>query len=179
MGTLYSIVYEKIFGVQELNCIMLGLDYSSLDEIFNQIMFNGKLLYLPFDNKFIEYKQLKINYFGLNLFRNPDNILKYYFKNAYGLIFVIDSSDINQIDKSIIEFNKLLKNELLQDSIFLIFADNQDHPKAIDIKELSKKMKLDQIADKEIKIFGIKSEKSFGLREGLDWLEESIVKKFK
>lgn len=181
MGTIYSSAYKKIFGSQDYHCLMLGKQNAGKDEIYRKVTFNNKNYITSISVPIIQYKHLFIYYFDITSeYKNSNfyKLLEHYFKNCLGLIFVIDSSDFAQIDESIAEFNNLLNEEELRDSIFAVFANKQDLPNSIDPSDLSNRMKLNEISDKEIKIFGTSAKTGEWLFESLDWIEENIIKKF-
>ena len=53
-----------------------------------------------------------------------------------GVIFVIDSTDIDCLEESKNEFYKILKNEELKNSIVLIYANKQDIPNSKNVADL-------------------------------------------
>ena len=62
-----------------------------------------------------------IIYFTIDRQRRFYNLISHYYKGSLGLIFVIDSSNEDSNDRSVIAIYKLLKEEdSLRDSIFLI-----------------------------------------------------------
>ena len=51
---------------------------------------------------------------------------RYYFYDTDAIIFVVDSNDNDRIEEACEELHKLLSDELLRDSILLVFANKQD-----------------------------------------------------
>ena len=66
---------------------------------------------------------------------------KHYYNNTEGLIFVVDSSDRNRIDKAREELFKMLEEEDLKDVVLLVFANKLDLG-VMDVKEVTEKMDL-------------------------------------
>lgn len=62
-----------------------------------------------------------------------------------GIIFVIDSSDRERTDRVRDELHGMLNDENLQTKPFLILANKQDLPSAMDIDELRDKLNLDKL----------------------------------
>ena len=119
------------------------------------------------------YKWLMIIYFTINRQRRFYNLISHYYKGSLGLIFVIDSSNEDSNDRSVIAIYKLLKEEdSLRDSIFLILkkCDWKFWQDLIIIQIL---LQIENWKFSEQVILT-----GEGLFEALDWLEESITKKF-
>ncbi len=64
------------------------------------------------------------------------NVWKYYYSTIEGVVFVIDSSNVDRINEAKDELNKLLANEEARQVPCLIFANKQDLPSAIKKDEL-------------------------------------------
>ena len=100
---------------------------------------------------------------------------KHYFQNTDGLIYVIDSTDIDRIDESSEELIKLLKEEELKDCPILIFANKQDLNGALSPKEISDKFEMGNYFGRKWLLQGASSTTGQGLKEGLDWLIENLI----
>lgn len=177
---LINNTYEILFGSHEFHCLMLGLWDVDLNTICYQIIHHEANNIIPtLSTPIFHYKSLMIIYFTIDRQRRSYNLIRHYYKGSLGLIFVINSSNEDSIDRSVIEIYKLLKEEdALRDSIFLILANKQDLPNAMKPEEISKRYELEKNTNRELKVFGTSDITGEGLFEALDWLEESITKKF-
>ena len=72
---------------------------------------------------------------------------KHYYQNAEGLIFVVDSSDRNRIDKAREELKKMLSEEDLKDVVLLVLANKQDIA-VMDVKEVIERLDLASIKNR-------------------------------
>ena len=72
---------------------------------------------------------------------------KHYYQNAEGLIFVVDSSDRNRVDKAREELKKMLAEEDLKEVVLLVLANKQDIA-VMDVKEVIEKLDLASIKNR-------------------------------
>ena len=73
---------------------------------------------------------------------------RHYFQNADALMFVIDSNDRDRIEEVHDELWRFLGEDELRDSVILIMANKQDLPNAMSVSELTEKLELNKIRDK-------------------------------
>lgn len=67
-----------------------------------------------------------------------------------GLVFVIDSSDRDRLDEARTELARIIQDREMKDALLLVFANKQDIPGAMRPDELSRRLKLDEIAKNHI-----------------------------
>lgn len=110
---------------------------------------------------------------------------RHYYQSTNGMIFVIDSNDHDRLApednvygwsgaKS--ELLRILTEEELQDIPLLIMANKQDLPNALSVEEITRRLGLDKLTDREWMIQGCCATSGDGLYEGLDWLAEQVRK---
>ena len=102
----------------------LGWEYSSYT----------KLLYTA-----AAYTLFKISLFTFILYSYH---FKCYFQNTDGLIFVVDSNDRERIAEARDELNRMLAEDELRDAVVLVFANKQDLPQAMNPAEITDKLGL-------------------------------------
>lgn len=68
----------------------------------------------------------------------------------------------------------MLREEELQESALLVFANKQDQPGAMTAAEVSKSLNLTELKDRSWSIVASSAIKGEGLTEGLDWLIDVI-----
>jgi ADP-ribosylation factor protein 1 len=65
------------------------------------------------------------------------------FRDARGIIFVVDSTDRDRLDEARDELQRVLTDDDLQyDPLLLIFANKQDLPNVMDTAEITNKLGL-------------------------------------
>lgn len=168
------------FAKTKMRCIMLGLDAAGKTSIIYKLQPKGPISTFPMEcfhvEKF-EYKRIVIDVWDVGGQDCNRAHLCNFFVNTQGLIFVVDSDDIFRIEDAREELHKLFKEEDLRDAVLLIYANKQDLPRAIKLKELEKRLGLNEISNHEWKIQGSCARTGEGIIEGLNWLEEQINKK--
>ena len=124
---------------------------------------------------------------------------RHYFQNTQGLIFVIDSNDRDRIQEAQEELNRMLNEDELRDAVLLVFANKQDLPnvrlslsnethlidtnfdffclKAMDAAEITSKLGLQQLRNRDWYIQATCATSGNGLYEGLDWLSAKVAAK--
>ena len=74
---------------------------------------------------------------------------RYYFQNTQAVIFVVDCNDHERLEtEAKEELWHLLEADELKDAIFLIYANKQDMPGAVNANQLAGKLGLDQARNK-------------------------------
>ena len=104
-------------------------------------------------------------------------LLRRYYQNTQALIFVVDSNDRDRITEAKDELMKMLDEDLLKDSVLLVFANKQDLPKAMSAAELTEKLGLHSLRQRQWEIQATCATTGDGLYEGLDWLTNIISKR--
>jgi len=74
------------------------------------------------------------------------------------------------------ELEHLMAEDELRNAVLLIFANKQDIPGALKVDEISKRLELNKIRNKEWFIQGCCATDGTGLYEGLDWLSKTLGK---
>jgi len=94
--------------------------------------------------------------------------------DAQGLIFVVDSNDKERISEARDELHKLLKNSELSNVKLMVFANKQDMAKVLTSKEVTDRLHLSQLKQREWHVQACSATTGEGLREGLDWLAAAL-----
>lgn len=104
------------------------------------------------------------------------NLWEHYYREANGLIFVVDSSDELRMVVAKDELDMLMKHEDIAKRRFpmLFFANKMDCPSAMSSVRVSQLLRLDQVKDNPWHICGSNALTGEGLQEGVDWLTEQI-----
>ncbi len=95
------------------------------------------------------------------------------------MIFVVDSNDRDRAGQAKDELQKMLAEEELRDACLLVFANKQDLPNAMSTAEVTEKLGLQSMRQREWYIQGSCATTGEGLYEGLDWLAAACKKQKK
>lgn len=99
-----------------------------------------------------------------------------YFREAHGIIWVVDSSDRDRLQESAQAFDSVINHELLENLPLLFVINKQDKPNAIKPKEVMDAFKknLDNLGDRRLLPLPVSALKGSGLTESIDWIAEQV-----
>lgn len=170
---------------------MLGLSGAGKTQIAHKICKLKRKDHLPtnlgcnFYEVTIKNTIVKINELGGDA--NIREIWYHYFLEAYGVIFVIDCSNLQNIDEAKIILHNLFIHPYLEGKCFLIIGNKQDLPNAIDYVDLCYFLNLEVVVNEthnpcRLDVTGLwKPEQIFdsNLDKSILWLIQSIKKRMK
>uniref|UniRef100_A0A336LLW7 CSON010516 protein n=1 Tax=Culicoides sonorensis TaxID=179676 RepID=A0A336LLW7_CULSO len=172
-----------------LPVLLLGMENAGKTEIAHKICKIKRTDYLPTHGcKVYDLPIGKWNIALTELGGGPNirGIWKYYLLEAYGVIYVIDSSDISRLEESKQILSELLSNPHLEGKPFLILGNKQDLPSALDYLDIFYFFGLEQLANSSqspcmLEVTGNFSNVN-GFSEldiGLEWLTNAILHRLK
>ena len=99
------------------------------------------------------------------------------FQNTQGIIFVVDSNDRDRISEAREELQRMLNEDELRDALLLVFANKQDLPNAMNAAEITDKLGLHALRQRQWYIQATCATSGDGLYEGLEWLSNNLKRK--
>ena len=102
---------------------------------------------------------------------------KHYYEKTDGLIYVVDSADINRIEESAEILKEIMKDENLKNCPILIMANKQDLKEALSPVEITEKLGMNNIEGREWSVNGCSANTGKGIKESFDWLNLAMNKK--
>ena len=99
------------------------------------------------------------------------------FQNTQGIIFVVDSNDRDRVGEARDELQRMLNEDELRDALLLVFANKQDLPNAMNAAEITDKLGLQALRQRNWYIQATCATTGEGLYEGLEWLSTNLRKK--
>ena len=181
MGLFFSDLYKRWFGNRETRVVMLGLDAAGKTTVLYNLKLKETVSTVPtvgFNVETIQYKGFNMNVWDVGGQTRMRDLWKHYIINTQGVIFVVDSNDVDRIEEARTELFRMLEEDELRDAILLVYANKQDLPNAVRPSELADRLKLHDIKDRPWHCIGAIATKGDGLYEGLDWLGEKINERF-
>jgi len=97
-----------------------------------------------------------------------------YGKNSNVIIYVIDSSDHESIQACNDQIESLLENDEIRHIPIIIIANKQDLPEAMKASEISEKMRLQQVDDRQIQLFCASARTKFKIDEIIEWMVDNL-----
>jgi len=183
MGGLFSKMGKK----KELRILMVGLDAAGKTTILYKLKLGEVVTTIPtigFNVETVEYKSCRFTVWDVGGQDKIRPLWRHYYQNAQGLIFVVDSNDRDRIDSSKDyehsakeELHRLLAEEELKDAALLVFANKQDLPKAMKVQEVTERLGLQKLRNRQWYIQGSCGNSGDGLYEGLDWIANILAKR--
>jgi len=93
------------------------------------------------------------------------------------VIFVVDSNDRERIGEASEELQKMLREDELREAAVLVLANKQDLPNAMKVQEVTERLGLNKLRNRQWYIQGASAPTGDGLYEGLDWLSNTLSKR--
>ncbi len=181
MGVVLSSLWSSLFGTSEVRVLILGLDSAGKSTVLYKLHSPDAVVHtvptIGFNVETLHYQNLKFQVWDLGGQTNIRTYWKCYYPNTNGIIFVVDSTDVERLEIAKKELFALLAEEELKDAVLLVFANKQDLQGALSEADISDAMGLSGIKDHSWFICKTCATKGQGLKEGLDWLAQQIKQK--
>merc|ERR1712170_143725 len=180
MGLTFSSLFKQLFGMKEMQILILGLDAAEKTTILYKLKLGEVVTTVPtigFNVETVEYKNINFTVWDVGGQDKIRPLWRHYFQNTQGLIFVIDSNDRERIAEANEELKKMLSEDELRDAALLVFANKQDLPNAMSVAEITDKLGLHSLRNRKWYIQSTCATSGEGLYEGLDWLSNALKEK--
>ncbi|XP_074560717.1 ADP-ribosylation factor-like isoform X1 [Curcuma longa] len=197
MGQAFRKLFDRFFGLVEMRVAMLGLDAAGKTTILYKLHIGEVLSTVPtigFNVEKVQYKnvvftvwdvggQEKLRPLWRHYFSNTDALLRMEIHSNFGTtdcnmsshwIYVVDSLDRERIGKAREEFQTIIRDPFMLNSVILVFANKQDLKGAMTPMEVSEGLGLYDLRHRTWHIQGTCALAGDGLYEGLDWLVTAL-----
>ena len=163
-----------------MRILMVGLDAAGKTTILYKLKLGEVVTTIPtigFNVETVEYKNISFTVWDVGGQDKIRPLWRHYFQNTQGLIFVVDTNDRERIEEGAEELNKMLAEDELRDAALLVFGNKQDLPNAMSVAEVTDKLGLHTMRNRQWYIQGCCATSGDGLYEGLDWLSSTLSKR--
>jgi len=177
MGLAISSLFGRLFGKRAIRILMVGLDAAGKTTILYKLKLGEIVTTIPtigFNVETVEYKNISFTVWDVGGQDKIRPLWRYYFQNTQGLIFVVDSNDRERVNEAREELMRMLAEDELRDAVLLIFANKQDLPNAMNASEVTDKLGLHTLRNRNWYIQSTCATSGDGLYEGLDWLSNQL-----
>jgi len=177
MGLSIGKLFDSLFGKKEMRILMVGLDAAGKTTVLYKLKLGEIVTTIPtigFNVETVEYKNISFTVWDVGGQDKIRPLWRHYFQNTQGLIFVVDSNDTDRIGEARDELARMLSEDELRDAVLLVFANKQDLPNALKPSELTEKLGLQNMRNRNWYIQATCATNGEGLYEGLDWLSNSL-----
>ena len=183
----FSKIWSRMFSKADMRILMVGLDAAGKTTILYKVKLGEVVTTIPtigFNVETVEYKNISFTVWDVGGQDKIRPLWRHYYQNTQGVIFVVDSNDRERIDdgsgydhSAKDELNRMLAEDELRDAVLLVFANKQDLPNAMKVQEVTERLGLNKLRNRQWYIQGASAPTGDGLYEGLDWLSATLSKK--
>eukprot|EP01027_Heterolobosea_sp_BB2_P025628 GEZU01039332.1.p1 GENE.GEZU01039332.1~~GEZU01039332.1.p1 ORF type:complete len:182 (-),score=64.14 GEZU01039332.1:137-682(-) len=180
MGAAFAKLFKNLFGKKEVRILMVGLDAAGKTTILYKLKLGEIVTTIPtigFNVETVEYKNISFTVWDVGGQDKIRPLWRHYYQNTQGIIFVVDSNDRERIGEARDELHRMLSEDELRDAILLVFANKQDLPNAMNAAEITDKLGLHSLRQRNWFIQSTIATSGDGLYEGLDWLSSNLANK--
>ena len=177
MGNSIVRVLKRYFGKQECRVLMVGLDAAGKTTILYHFKLDELVTTIPtvgFNVETLEHKNVTFTVWDIGGQDKIRALWRLYYQETDGIIFVVDSSDRERVQEAKIELFRLLKEDELRNCIILVYANKQDLPDVMTTTELTEKLGLLTLRNRNWFIQSSSAVSGIGLLDGLEWLGNQI-----
>merc|ERR1712232_1345388 len=179
-GLAFTKLWQRMLGSKEMRILMVGLDAAGKTTILYKLKLGEVVTTIPtigFNVETVEYKSISFTVWDVGGQDKIRPLWHHYYQGTQGLIFVIDSNDRDRIEDARAELNKMLNEDEMRDAVLLVFANKQDLPNAMPAAEITEKLGLHNMRNRQWFIQSACATTGDGLYEGLDWLSRTLGSK--
>merc|ERR1712149_128750 len=151
MGNVFGGLFRNLFGKKDCRILMVGLDAAGKTTILYKLKLGEIVTTIPtigFNVETVEYKNISFTVWDVGGQDKIRPLWRHYFQNTEGLIFVVDSNDRERIAEARDELNRMLAEDELREAVVLVFANKQDLPNAMNAAEITDKLGLHSLRNR-------------------------------
>ncbi|XP_018862300.1 ADP-ribosylation factor-like protein 13B isoform X5 [Parus major] len=188
-GQLLQLV-KTVEGTCQVTLIMVGLDNAGKTATVRGIQGESPEDVAPtvgFSKIDLKQGRFEVTIFDLGGGKRIRNIWKNYYAESYGVIFVVDSSDIERMEETKQVMIEVLKSPKIAGKPVLVLANKQDREGALSEADIIESLSLERLVNEHkclcqiepcsaVMGCGKKIDKS--IKKGLFWLLHIIAKDF-
>merc|ERR1719253_1020872 len=164
----------------EMRILMVGLDAAGKTTILYKLKLGEVVTTIPtigFNVEKVEYKNINFTVWDIGGQDKIRKLWRYYYEGTQGLVFVVDSNDRDRIEDAREELTAMLNQDEMRDAAVLVFANKQDLPNSMSTAEVSEKLGLHTVRNRQWFIQSTCATTGDGLYEGLDWMSRALSSK--
>lgn len=182
MGLFMSKIWKRLKGSEDRRILMNGLDAAGKTTILYALKLGEVVTTIPtigFNVETVQYKFLSFTVWDVGGRDKMRPLWRHYYQGTDALIFVVDSNDRDRIEYACEELDKVMHEDEMSECVLLVFANKQDLPGAMTAAEVTEKLGLHKLRNRQWFIQSACAKTGDGLYEGLDWLSRTLSAKRK
>ncbi|KAF0902466.1 hypothetical protein E2562_016290 [Oryza meyeriana var. granulata] len=165
------------FCTKEMKVVMLGLDAAGKTTILYRLHIGEVLSSIPtigFNVEKVEYKNVAFTVWDVGGQDKLRPLWRQYLSNADALIYVVDSMDRERMGVAKEEFQAIISDPLMLNSVILVLASKQDLKGAMRPSEVCERLGVYELKNRRWHAQGACALTGDGLRGGLDWMASTL-----
>merc|ERR1712028_140248 len=177
---IFGKVFAGLVGKKDCRILMVGLDAAGKTTILYKLKLGEVVTTIPtigFNVETVEYKNIAFTVWDVGGQDKIRPLWRHYYQNTQGVIFVVDSNDRDRVNEARDELHRMLGEDELREALLLVFANKQDLPNAMNCAEITDKLGLASLRQRNWYIQSTCATTGDGLYEGLDWLSANLSNK--
>ena len=178
MGSFFTKVFDRLSGkLGDSRILMLGLDGAGKTTILFNMKLGEVVNTVPtigFNMETVQYKNIEFSVWDVGGQERLRMLWHHYYEGTQGLIFAVDSSDVDRIDEAAETLRGLLSCEEMKGAPLLVYANKQDLPNALSVPQLTDRLGLACTKGRPWYVQGCVANRGDGLLDGLDWLCKNV-----
>eukprot|EP00824_Muranothrix_gubernata_P016819 TRINITY_DN345_c0_g1_i1.p1 TRINITY_DN345_c0_g1~~TRINITY_DN345_c0_g1_i1.p1 ORF type:complete len:181 (+),score=44.85 TRINITY_DN345_c0_g1_i1:139-681(+) len=177
MGLSLSRLFARLFSKKDLRILMVGLDSAGKTTILYKLKLGTTIQSIPtlgFNVETINIKNVKFNVWDVGGQDRMRPLWRHYFTGTQGLVFVVDSSDGQRMEEAKEEFHNIVSDREMMEVPVLVFGNKKDVEGALDEEQVTDRLALHKLRDRDWHIVLSCALTGEGLKEGLTWLGSRI-----
>jgi len=154
--------------------LILGLDGSGKTTLMYQLKLGQVVSTVPtigYNYDVVSYHNMVMHVWDVGGNERLRELWHHHYAKATGVIYVIDSTDIDRLDESLHQLELIIQVPKIATIPLLILANKQDSTNALSVEELTNRIKKANIhLTPKSKVLGISATTKDGVNEGIEWL---------
>jgi len=159
---------------------MLGLDAAGKTTVLFKLKLGEVVTTIPTigcNVETVDYKNLSFKVWDIGGQDRIRKLWRHYYRGTEGSIFVTDSNDRDRIAVTREELTQILFEDEMRDAVLLVLANKQDLPNAMTAAEVTEKLGLNNLRQRQWYIQSACAATGDGLYEGLAWMSRTLSTK--
>merc|ERR1712031_95986 len=177
MGLVFTKLWDRLAGKTDMRILMVGLDGAGKTTVLFKLKLGEVVTTIPtigFNVETVEYKNITFTMWDVGGQEKIRPLWRHYCQGTNGLIYVVDSNDRDRIEDAREELEKMLNEDEMADAVVLVFANKQDLPNAMPAAEITEKLGLRTLRNRQWFIQSACATTGEGLYEGIDWMSRAL-----
>ena len=177
MGFIFSKLLSRLRGTREYKIVLVGLANAGKTTMLYKLHLGQVVTTHPTIGSNVEelrHGNVRLQVWDLGGQESLRSSWATYFTSSHGVIYVVDSSDPENMTLAKVELFNLLLHPDLVTAPLLVLANKQDVVGGLNVGQVSEGLSLTAIRDHEWTVIGTSAITGAGLEEGLDWLTQKL-----